>query len=105
MQRLETMHVIPDVLPTIDPIVDVQVHFKGRKVQPGLLLDSLMVEEFPTVRVIPFKNKELLCTIAVVDPGIFIALPRITGAAQANDPLDVPDPKKHRFRYRCHWVV
>ncbi|KAG0125872.1 phosphatidylethanolamine-binding protein [Tuber indicum] len=86
MQRLETMHVIPDVLPDINPIVDVRVHFKGRKVQPGLVLDSLMVEECPTVRVIPFKNEEMLCTIAVVDP-------------------DVPDPKKDRFRYRCHWIV
>jgi len=105
MQRLETMHVIPDVLPTIDPIVDVQVHFKGRKVQPGLLLDSLMVEEFPTVRVIPFKNEEILCTIAVVDPGITIAFLCITRATQANHPPDVPDPKKHGFRYRCHWVV
>jgi large subunit ribosomal protein L35 len=28
----------------------------------------------------------MLCTIAVVDP-------------------DVPDPKKDRFRYRCHWIV
>ncbi|PWW79486.1 PEBP-like protein [Tuber magnatum] len=86
MQRLETMHVIPDVLPNINPIVDVRVHFKGRKVQPGQMLDSLMVEEFPTVRVIPFKNEEILCTIAVVDP-------------------DVPDPKRDKFRYRCHWIV
>ena len=105
MQRLETMHVIPDVLPAIDPIADVQVHFKGRKVQPGLLLDSLMVEEFPTVRVIPFKNEEMLCTIAVVDPGIVITSFCITGAARTNSPLDVPDLKKHGFRYRCHWVV
>ncbi|CUS09731.1 unnamed protein product [Tuber aestivum] len=94
MQRLETMHVIPDVLPNIDPIVDVRVHFKGRKAPPGQILDSLMVEEFPTVRVIPFKDEEMLCTIAVVDPGIVMPFLCIPSATRANNPLDVPDPKR-----------
>ncbi|KAF8477133.1 phosphatidylethanolamine-binding protein [Kalaharituber pfeilii] len=86
MQRLTQMHVIPDVLPYIDPVVDVQVRFKGRDVKPGTILNTLRTEVQPTVKIIPFRYGEMLCTIAVVDP-------------------DVPDPERDTFRYRLHWLV
>ena len=69
MQRLTQMHVVPDVLPTLDPVVDVQVRFRGHDVQPGAFVDSLQSELPPTLKVIPFTEGEMLCTVAVVDSG------------------------------------
>lgn len=71
MQRLTQMHVIPDVLPTIDPVVDVQVRFKGKDVQPGAIMHTLRTEQQPTLKIIPFKPGEMLCTIGVMDLGTF----------------------------------
>ena len=70
MQRLEQMNIFPDVLHKITPIVDLQVRFRRKKVQPGVILDSLLTEEHPTFNVIPFKPGTILCTVAVVDPGM-----------------------------------
>ncbi|KAI5836868.1 phosphatidylethanolamine-binding protein [Morchella snyderi] len=86
MQRLTQMHVIPDVLPDVDPRVDVQVRFAGRDTAPGVFVESKTSERPPTLKIIPFRQGEKLCTIAVVDP-------------------DVPDLEKDGFRYRCHWIV
>ncbi|KAI5790136.1 phosphatidylethanolamine-binding protein [Geopyxis carbonaria] len=86
MQRLTQMHVMPDVLPKIDPIVDVQVRFQGRDVQPGAFVDSAQSERPPTFKVIPFQQGQMLCTVAIVDP-------------------DVPDFQNDKFNYRLHWLV
>ena len=86
MQRLEQMKVIPDLLPYIDPVVDVQVRFRGRDVRPGTILDTRRTETQPTIKIVPFEVGEMLCTVAVVDP-------------------DVPDPEKDRYKYRLHWLV
>ena len=69
MQRLTQMHVVPDLLPHIDPVVDVQVRFQGKNVPPGVFLDSRRTEGKPTFKVIPFTAGEFLCTVAVVDSG------------------------------------
>ena len=70
MQRLTQMNVVPDVLPKLDPVADVQVRFRGRDVQPGAFVDSLQSELPPTFKVIPFKQGAMLCTVAIVDPGM-----------------------------------
>jgi large subunit ribosomal protein L35 len=70
MQRLEQMNVIPDVLPKLDPVVDVQLRFRGRDVQPGAFVDSLQSEHAPTFKVIKFTEGPMLCTAAVVDSGM-----------------------------------
>ena len=80
------MKVIPDVLPFIDPVVDVKVRFSGRDVKPGTILNTLRTEKHPTLKVIPFKPGKMLCTIAVVDS-------------------DVPDAARDRYTYRLHWLV
>lgn len=71
MQRITQMYVIPDVLPYTDPVVDVQVRFRGRNVQPGAFVKSNDSELAPTVKVIPFKQGQILCTVAIIDPGGF----------------------------------
>ncbi|KAI5811082.1 phosphatidylethanolamine-binding protein [Peziza echinospora] len=86
MQRITQMKVIPDVLPFIDPVVDVQVRFSGRDVKPGTILNTLRTEKHPSIKIIPFKPGEMLCTIAVVDS-------------------DVPDAARDRYTYRLHWLV
>lgn len=70
MQRLTQMHVIPDVLPSVDPRVDVQVRFAGRDTAPGMFVGSKNSERPPTLKIIPFRQGEKLCTVAVVDPGM-----------------------------------
>ncbi|KAL7271262.1 mitochondrial 54S ribosomal protein YmL35 [Rhizina undulata] len=86
MQRITQMNVIPDVLPHIDPVVDVQVRFQGKDIQPGAFVESLKSERAPTFKVIPFSPEEMLCTVAIVDP-------------------DIPDIENDTFKYRLHWLV
>jgi len=69
IQRLTQMHVVPDVLPVLDPVVDVQLRFRGYDVQPGTILDSLQTQVPPTFKVIPFTTGQMLCTVLVVDSG------------------------------------
>jgi len=84
MQRLTQMRVIPDILPTIDPTVDVQVRFRGYNVKPGTILNTLRTELPPSVKIASFAFGPRLCTIAVVDP-------------------DVPNVEKDTYMYRLHW--
>lgn len=70
MQRLTQMNVIPDVLPGVDPIVDVQVRFKGHDIRPGVFVKSKDSEQRPTFKIIPFRQGEQLCTVVIVDPGM-----------------------------------
>lgn len=72
MQRLTTMNVIPDVLPDINPVVEVEVRFGGKTRHPGDILPCLDTEGHPTVKIKPFKAGEMLCTIAVIDPGMLL---------------------------------
>lgn len=69
MQRLTQMNVVPDVLPNVDPIVDVQVRFVGKDTRPGVFVKSKDSERPPTFKIIPFRQGENLCTVAVIDPG------------------------------------
>lgn len=69
MQRLTQMHVVPDVLPALDPVADVQVRFRGRDIQPGAFVNSLHTVAPPTLKVIPFEAGEMLCSVAIVDSG------------------------------------
>lgn len=85
MQRLTQMNVVPDLLPKIDPVVDVQVRFRGRDVQPGAFVESLQSNMPPTFKVIPFEAGEMLCTVAIVDIGAPSTLPSAAG-----NPADSP---------------
>ena len=69
MQRITQMNLMPDLLPKIDPVVDVQVRFAGRPVAPGAIVDSAQTEKAPTFKVVPFKPGQMYCTVAIVDPG------------------------------------
>lgn len=69
MQRLTQMHVVPDILPKIDPVVHVPVRFGGRDIAPGSFVNAVDSERPPTLKIVPFTPEPMLCTIVVVDPG------------------------------------
>lgn len=82
-QRLHQMHVIPDVLPTFNPIVQLNLRFLGKKFHHGDIVASNKSETPPNVLLQVFDAGERLVTIAIVDS-------------------DVPNVEKDGFDYRCH---
>ncbi|KAF2426291.1 PEBP-like protein [Tothia fuscella] len=83
IQRVTTMSVIPDVLPSIDPTVEVNISFASHIIPPGDFVYSRRSEYAPTVRIQSFDKGEKLVTIVAIDS-------------------DVPDLEKNSFGYRCH---
>ena len=86
VQRITQMNVIPDLLPHIDPGVDVSMNFGRRNVRPGDFVDSRVSEMPISVNAQVFDKGERLVTVAVVD-------------------LDVPNLEKDGFDYRCHYLA
>lgn len=86
MQRITQMHIIPDVLPKLDPVADVLLTFGRLRVRPGEFVDSRVSEKPPKLNVQVFDKGERLVTVVVVDP-------------------DVPDLGKDGFTYRCHYIA
>jgi large subunit ribosomal protein L35 len=109
MQRITQMKVIPDVIPNIDPTVDVKLAFvppiafsrrgleygdlsKGIRagdfsyIQPGDFVDSKMSENPCWLNVQSFERGERLVSVAVIDS-------------------DVPNLQKDGFDYRCHFLA
>lgn len=85
-QRLEQFHVVPDLLPKFDPIMDVKMSFRGQMQAPGVFLDTRVSEVAPTLKMQVFDKGERLLTVVVID-------------------CDVPDPKNDRFTRRCHYLA
>lgn len=89
MQRLESLHVIPDTLPTLDPKVDVKVRFGHNTrsefigdIEPGTILPAFAVSIPPTIEVQEFNSSDYdlgLYTAVLVNP-------------------DTPDLEKNSFK-------
>jgi len=86
VQRIETMKVVPDVVPQCDLEVDMRMFFGRRPVAPGDFVDSAVSEEPMRLSVQSFTRGERLLTIAVIDP-------------------DVPNLETDRFDSRCHFLA
>ena len=86
MQRITQMNVMPDILPKIDPVAEVNLAFGRRNVQPGDFVDSRVSEVLPRLKVQVFDKGERLVTVVVVD-------------------ADVPVLEKDNFTYRCHFIA
>ena len=86
MQRISQMHIVPDVLPHLDPIAEVSLAFGRRNVQPGEFVDSRISETAPRLNVQLFEKGEKLITLVVLDS-------------------DVPNVEKDAFEYRCHFLA
>jgi len=86
MQRITQLRVVPDVVPHLDPIVDITLAFGPRSVQPGDFVESRISEQPCRLKVQSFERGEKLVTIAVVDP-------------------DVPNLETDSFDIRCHYLA
>ncbi|KAI9737992.1 MAG: hypothetical protein M1834_009362 [Cirrosporium novae-zelandiae] len=87
MQRIETMFIVPDILPSIDPTVEVKLTFTHRAIPPGEFVDSLVSEKAPPrLQIQPFVGGEKLVSVVVLDS-------------------DVPNVEKDGFDYRCHYMA
>ncbi|KUI60082.1 54S ribosomal protein L35, mitochondrial [Cytospora mali] len=85
-QRVEQFNIVPDVLSKFDPKMDLQLSFHGYRVDPGEIVDSLVSEQPPNLRVQVFDGKERLVSVVVMDS-------------------DVPDPQKDAFGRRLHFMA
>lgn len=86
MQRITQMHIVPDILLHLDPVAEVKLAFRRRKVYPGDFVDSRISAVPAHLRVQVFDQGLRLISIAVVNP-------------------DVPNEEKDRFEYRCHFLA
>jgi large subunit ribosomal protein L35 len=86
MQRISQMHIVPDILPHLDPTAEVSLGFGRRNVQPGEFVDSRVSEVPARLNVQVFNKGERLVSVAIVDP-------------------DVPDEEKDSFGSRCHFLA
>ncbi|KAH6611600.1 hypothetical protein Trco_001620 [Trichoderma cornu-damae] len=85
-QRIKQFSIVPDVLPKLDPVADVQLFFRHAKIPPGQTVDSLVSEHAPRLRVQVFNPGVRLVSVAVVDS-------------------DVPDVDRDAFSKRCHYLA
>ena len=85
-QRLTQMNVIPDLLPTLDLVADIDLGFGRKPVAPGDFVDSAISEKMPRLNVQTFTSGERLVTVIVVD-------------------ADVPVFESDGFAHRCHFVA
>lgn len=89
MQRLETLSIIPDTLPTLDPKVEIKLKFPNNNVdtwiEPGSILSSNVTSKPPSLEIIEFKESiDNLYTILIVNP-------------------DTPDIENDSFKTTLHY--
>ncbi|KAL8683863.1 MAG: hypothetical protein Q9186_000206 [Xanthomendoza sp. 1 TL-2023] len=86
MQRVNQMHVVPDVISYLDPTAEVKMSFRKRYLQPGDFPGSLHSESPPRLNIQVFDKGERFISVIVVDP-------------------DVPNPETDSFDSRCHYFA
>lgn len=91
MQRLESLSIIPDTLPTLVPEVDVHLKFPHNNVdtwvEPGSILSSNVTAKPPIFKITEFKeSKNDLYTILIVNP-------------------DTPDIENNTYTTTLHWAL
>lgn len=87
-QRIEQFNLAPDLLPPrqLIPSADIELFFRTYKVSHGAIVDSLISEVIPRLRIQVFDRGTRLVTIVVVD-------------------ADVPDLDKDGFIRRAHFIA
>ncbi|OBZ80101.1 54S ribosomal protein L35, mitochondrial [Grifola frondosa] len=101
MERIYQMSVVPDLLPVLQPSLDLRVNFLApppksmylrarvkrdhKQVEPGIFLLPEQTRKPPTLYTTVFHNDTRLYTLLMVD-------------------LDVPDPENESFQSYLHWL-
>jgi large subunit ribosomal protein L35 len=86
MQRIQQLHIVPDVLPYADPAAEVSLYWGRNRIQPGTIVNSLMSENPCKLKIQPFDAGERLVTIAVIDS-------------------DIPNLETDQYEYRCQFMA
>ena len=86
VQRITQLKVVPDVVPNCDPILDIQIKWGRKLVQPGDFVQSTLSEQPCQLAIQSFEKEPKLITIAVVDS-------------------DVPNIAEDKFDCRCHFLA
>ncbi|KIW86344.1 hypothetical protein Z517_01740 [Fonsecaea pedrosoi CBS 271.37] len=86
VQRITQMNVVPDVIPNVDPVLDVKIVFGNRIVQPGEFVESHISENPCRLTLQSYERGEKMVTVAIVDP-------------------DVPNVETDSFDSRCHYLA
>ncbi|KAL8860035.1 MAG: hypothetical protein Q9178_003584 [Gyalolechia marmorata] len=86
MQRINQMHIVPDVVSYLDPTAEVKMLFGRRNVQPGDFVESQNSETPPRLSIQVFDKGERFVSIVVIDP-------------------DVPNVETDSFDSRCHFLA
>lgn len=77
MQRLETMSVIPDTLPTLDPVAEINIRFPfstcvNKWIEPGEILSTNATSMEPSIKIQEYDHSivpsKQLYTILIVNP-------------------------------------
>ncbi|KAF2127019.1 PEBP-like protein [Dothidotthia symphoricarpi CBS 119687] len=85
-QRVTQLAIVPDLLPSLDLVADIDLGFGRKTVAPGDFVDSAISEKMPRLSVQTFTPGEKLVSVVVVD-------------------ADVPVPDHDGFTYRCHFIA
>lgn len=85
-QRISQFHIVPDILPKLEPTADVQLFFRQKKYTPGTIIDSLTTERPPTLHAQVFDKGERLVSVVVMD-------------------ADVPNVEEDAFGKRVHYIA
>jgi len=86
IQRITQMHVIPDVLPKLDPSTNIEVKFRGRNITPGDFVPSILSAYQPNLQIQAYDRGSRLVTVVTID-------------------LDCPDFENDAFYTRCHFLA
>lgn len=86
VQRITQMRVIPDVIPSVEPVVDVKIAFGKKAIPPGDFVESSISENPCQLTLQPFDRGEKLVSIAIVD-------------------TDVPNLETDSFDSQCHYLA
>ncbi|CAI6332396.1 unnamed protein product [Periconia digitata] len=85
-QRISQLNLVPDFLPALNPVADVDLGFGRKDVAPGEFVDSALSEQMPRLKVQTFEPGEKLVSVVVVD-------------------ADVPVLSKDSFTTHCHFIA
>ena len=63
------MHLVPDLLPSIDISMGMDIYLGGRLIDPGAFVDSKTSQIAPRLRVQPFDKGERLVSLVLGNEG------------------------------------
>jgi large subunit ribosomal protein L35 len=85
-QRVTQLALVPDLLPGLNIVADIDLGFGRKSVAPGDFVDSAISAKMLRLNVQTFTPGERLVTVVVVD-------------------ADVPSPETDGFTHRCHFIA